>query len=196
MITTIHTAPAVEPVTVAEAKAHLRIEDEFTADDAYITALLLAAREHVEQITSRKLITQTWTLKLDRWPTADRIKLPFGNLQSVTSVVYLDEDGTSTTWGSAEYIVEPGDPGLVVLADGYTWPVSDLYPVHPIRVLFTCGYGLAVSVPAALKHAIKILVSDYYEHREDIFIESKTASASSLKILDRLIWPYRMGWFS
>lgn len=38
------TGPTVEPLTLEQVKAHLRIDTDITADDAMLTALIPAAR--------------------------------------------------------------------------------------------------------------------------------------------------------
>ena len=62
MKATLTVPPAGEPLTLAEAKPHLRVD--LNDDDALITALISAAREQVEFLTGQRLITQTWELEL------------------------------------------------------------------------------------------------------------------------------------
>lgn len=88
------TPPTSDPVSVAEAKQHLRAVD--SDEDEYIGTLITAAREQVEDITRRALMTQTWDYFLDEWPDDDYITLPWGKLASVTSVKYKDSDGVET----------------------------------------------------------------------------------------------------
>lgn len=191
MKTSIVTAPAAEPVSLADAKLHLRIETAYTADDAYITALITLAREYVELVTNRKLITQTWKYYPEHWPCRDYIDIPFGKLQSVTSIAYYDTDGSATTLSASKYIVESAtDPGRVVLAYGETWPSDALYPSNPIHIQFVCGYGLAGStVPTPIIQAIKIMVSDMYEQRESAIVGR---SVLITKVIDNLLFPYRL----
>jgi uncharacterized phiE125 gp8 family phage protein len=182
-------APAVEPVTVAEAKAHMRVD--ISDDDDYITALIVAAREYIEGATRRALITQTWRYSLDGWPDGDEIVLPKPPLQSVTSIVYKDEDGTANTWSSSGYIVDTdSDPGRVVLAYGESWPSVTLYPAAPIQITYKAGYGdAAANVPGHLRHAIKFLVAHWYENREPVTV-GQVARDVPLAV-DSLIWLYR-----
>lgn len=139
MHATIVSQPTGMLVSLAEAKAHLRVDH--TGDDGYIQALIMAAIGQAEDITRRKFLTQTWDAYFEEWPD-DYFTLPFGNLQSVTSVKYLDEEGTESTVDSSDYIVGTGgDPGRVVLAYNASWPTSTLYPSDPITIRFACGYG-------------------------------------------------------
>lgn len=140
------------------------LEDDLIAE--YITT----ARMDVENDMSRKIITQTWDYCPKRWPSSDRIKLPFGNLQSVTSVSYKDSAGTETTLtAGTDYIVEQnGDQcGFVVLPYQGSWPSASLYVSNPIRIRFICGYGLASSVPSQIKQAIKRRVINLYMNKGD-----------------------------
>ena len=167
METTLNTAPTVEPVSLTEIKRHVRIEPNDEDNDIYLYNLISVAREQVEMITWRKLITQTWYGYLNDWPSGDYIELPFGSLQSVTAVRYTDVDASQSTWSSAEYIVGTDyQKGRITLADGYAWPNENLYPSNPIEIEFVCGYGLADSVPNQIKHAIKLMVAELYENRE------------------------------
>jgi len=173
METVLKTAPVAEPISLDEAKRHARIDIDETDHDDYLHDLIVVAREQVEMITWRKLVTQTWYAYLQRWPGGNYIELPFGKLQTGTApiIIYTDVDGTPTTWSSAEYIVDANyQKGRITLADGYTWPNETLYPSNPIRIEFICGYGLAVSVPPQIKHAMKIIVSELFENRETSLI--------------------------
>lgn len=161
------TPPALEPVTTAEAKSHMRVD--IGDDDGYIEDdLIPAARIYFEETAWRALITQTWRLNLDEWPESNEIELPRSPLQSVTSVVYKDADGTPATWPTSSYIVDTdSEPGRIVLADGESWPNVTLYPANPIVITFVAGYGNAASdVPAQMKRCIKLLIAHWYENRE------------------------------
>jgi len=191
MKTTLETAPAAEPVSTAEAKTHMRIASSYTSDDTYISSLITIAREHIENVTWRKLITQTWNYYLDSFPSGGYINIPFGSLQSVSSVVYTDSDGDNTTWSSSEYIVDTGSIiGRVVLAYGYTWPNFTAYPSNPIKIQYVCGYGdTGASVPDSLLHAIKLLVADMYENREILIPNVQFANSQTF---ESLIQNYRI----
>jgi hypothetical protein len=89
-------APAVEPLTLEEAKNHLRVDADIDEDDALINNLIAAARQDCEKFQNRAYITQTWELWLDAWPEKDYIELPLPPLQEpavtagsfVTGAVY------------------------------------------------------------------------------------------------------------
>ena len=157
-----------------------------SAEDDLLTALIQAAREQVEAHTRRALLTQTWDYYLDRFPSCDYIELPFGNLQSVTSVSYKDDDGTETTMVvTTEYLVETNGAqhGRIVLPYGVPWPSpSTYYPSNPIKIRFICGWTAAASVPSTIRTAVKFLCSEMYENRGESVIgqtvvQNKTVDA-------------------
>ncbi len=139
-LTTI-TPPYLEPITLNEAKLHLR-RDDITADDALITALIAAARTHLENVTSRAFNQQTLELVFDDWPCEDSISIPRPLLQSVSSIKYTDSSGTETTWTTADYIVDTDSkPGRVSLAYNAVFPNATLRPVAAIKVRYVAGHG-------------------------------------------------------
>ena len=168
METTLKTAPAKEPVSIDDVKKHLRVDDDYMDDDSLITSMIPEARQWVEEYLWRKLISQTWYAYLPYWPSVDYLELPFGELQSVTTVKYTDTDAAQSTWDAAEYIVGTDYlKGRITLGYGYTWPNDTLYPSNPIEVEFICGYGdNAPDVPGNIKRAIYIMISEMYENRE------------------------------
>jgi uncharacterized phiE125 gp8 family phage protein len=143
-----------------------------SAEDDLLTAIITASREYVEDITRRALLTQTWDYCLSEWPTSDFIKLPYGNLQTVSSIKWKDTDGTETTLTlTTDYLVETNGEmiGRIVLPYGVSWPTGDLYPSNPITIRFVCGWTAATLVPYKIKVAIKLLCAKFYESRgEDV----------------------------
>lgn len=161
-------APTIEPVGMEEMRLHLGVDG--SDNDDLIEALIVTAREHAEDVTWRKIMTQTWVICLDEWPQEDYIELPYGNLQSVSSVKWKDSDGTETTLTpTADYLVEKnGDQkGRIVLPYGESWPSGELYPSNPITITFVCGWSARADVPKKIRHAIKMIVADLYLHRGD-----------------------------
>ena len=191
------TAPVKYPITLEEAKNHLNLDLDLTDDDDYIKTLIAAATQSAEQFLHRRLITQTWYLYLNKWWLFDRLVMPFGRLQSVTSIKYKDQDGDETTWDSSEYIVNiDSDPGEIILGYNESFPTDTLYPSNPITIEFICGYGLSGSdVEDNIKHAIKLIISDLYENREAIVITGGTASLFELPTIINLLTPFKIDWF-
>jgi uncharacterized phiE125 gp8 family phage protein len=133
--------PARYPITLAEAKKQCEIDDADTAHDTYVSALIMAATSSAEQFLHRRLVSQTWKYYLDCWPITDFFRLPFGRLQSVASIKYINSAGNEITWDISEYIVDTeSEPGEIKLGYEKVWPNAILYPVNPIKIEFTCGY--------------------------------------------------------
>jgi uncharacterized phiE125 gp8 family phage protein len=182
------TGPATEPVSLAEAKTHLRVDHN--ADDAQIATLITAAREHCEKIAWRAFITQTLELSLSGWPRDNLIRLPMPPLVSVTSIVYYDEYNAAATMPNTDYIVVTDtEPGLITLARDKTWPTPTLRTVAPIRVRYVAGYGAAVNVPSRYRQAILLLVGHWYENREAVnignIVNTLPMAVDSLLLSDR-----------
>ena len=162
----LQTGPATEVLSVLDAKAHLRVT---TADeDAYIEALVGASRTWFEEQTSRALITQTWDLWLDGWPFAREIELPRPPLQTVTSVVYYDQDDAEATFASSNYLVDADATiGRVILNATASWPTTSLRPAKGVRVRFVAGQGDDVTDVSEIdRMAVRLLVSHFFELRE------------------------------
>ncbi len=165
------TAPAVEPVTLAEAKAHLRVDT--ATDDAYIGSLITAAREWVEQYLDRTLVHTQWVMRFDKFPpdgTHD-IELPrppmaTAGTTTAVALTFTFENGTTSTYSTASYRVDrDGVPGTVKTLYGQTWP-PHLQDDNAISVTWWGGYGaIGTSVPAAIRHAMLMLVGMWYERR-------------------------------
>lgn len=160
------TPPAIEPVSLAEAKSHLRVDG--TDEDDLITGWITTAREYAEGYQNRTYITQTWELWLDCWPRGDYIRIPRPPLQVVASVKYYGTDGTEYTMDPGDYIVDAvSEPGRVALGYGKTWPATTLRPVNGIVARYTAGYGDgAEDVPKMVKQAILLMVGHWYRNRE------------------------------
>lgn len=165
---TVVTAPSIEPVTLSEAKAHLRVDSDITAEDTLITALIKAARETAEGRTWRAFLEQTLLLTLDDWPEGDVIELPRPPLIEVDSVQYYDVDGVLQTMAEADYQVDAtSEPGRVMPAYDGSWPSLREVP-NAVQIQYTAGYGdEAGDVPQKLKQAILLILGAWYAQREE-----------------------------
>ncbi len=182
------TPPEVEPVTLEEAKAHLRLDGD--ADDAYVSALVTAARERVELFLRRALITQAFEYTIDGFPARQVIDLPNPPLQSVESIKYIDTAGNVQTIAPEDYVADASsnEIGRVALAWNRFWPITRC-SINSVIIQFTAGYGDAgEDVPQAIRQGILIEVSNLYENREDVIIGQ---NISMLSLSERLLWPYR-----
>lgn len=158
-------APSVEPVTLAEAKLHCKVDG--TDDDALITSLIATARKQAEQRTNRALITQQWEYTLDSFPA--RIDLPKPVLASVQSVKYLDGDGALQTLASTEYQVVTSElAGYIQPAYGKSWPSCRVQP-DSVVVAYTAGYGTSLSSEEqGIKSWMLMAIGTLYNQREAI----------------------------
>lgn len=189
----LKTAPTVEPVTLTEVKAQLRIDG--TDEDTYLELLISAARDYIEQYTARALLNQTWYAYLDKFPTTrEVIYLPKSPLSSVSSIKYTDNDGVTQTWGSSNYVVDAqtSSPARISLAYNTAWPTSVRPQANAVVIEFVAGYGAtAASLPAGIRQAALILIAHWYENREAVVIGSTGSSVpmscESLLSLHRII---------
>ena len=156
-------AAAGEPLSLEDAKAQLRVDG--TTEDDLVGDLIAVARAHVESRTGTRLVTQTVTVRTDDWNDLER--LPIGPVQSITSVSYVDTDGEAQTVSADVYEarLEGLEPSL---ATKYmqTWPQSRSGSL--VTVTAVVGYGAAGSQPPETIHAIRLILSDLYAHRETV----------------------------
>ena len=158
------TAPAVEPLTVADAVtlAHLRVDSSEL--NAAIALYIAAARRQAEHITERALITQTWELALDAYPAAE-IRLPRPNLLSIVSVKYDDVNQVEQTLLNTAYTADTySQPGWVLPAYGTAWPTA-LAAANSVRIRYTCGYGpTAADVPEGIRQWMLLQVRNMVDN--------------------------------
>ncbi len=165
----LSSAPATEPVTLAEAKTHCRVDATVTADDTLITSLIQAARETCEKRMGQAFVTQTWKMSLDRFASWG-IVLPLPPVQSIASITYTDLNGATQTLSPTLYLLdaESRPARLTPSYLGY-WPATR-YLVNAVQISFVAGYGAASAVPESIKTAIKLLTTHWYENREAVVI--------------------------
>lgn len=163
----LSTAPTGDVVDLADVLDHLRVSDE--SEYTYLAALVDRAVRWVERRTQRQLLTATWKLYLDAFPTEIQLrKLP---VASVTSIQYVDLDGDTQTLSSSSYQTDYASedrPGRIMPAYGYSWPNTRSSIYNAVTVTFTAGYGAASAVPETIKQAIMMLAGHWYDHREAV----------------------------
>ncbi len=164
-------APTLKPLSVADVKAHLGVSvSEF---DAQLESLLNRAIEWLENRTDRALLTQTWRVKLDRFPSKE-IALPRAPLQSVSSIQYVDTDGATQTWSSSSYDVDTdSEPGVVRLAWQESFPQTRAID-RAITIDFVAGWTAAV--PEAAIGALLLWI----ENEWDCPTDARQAAAEAL----------------
>jgi uncharacterized phiE125 gp8 family phage protein len=181
-------SPAIEPVTLAEAKLHLRVDS--ATEDALISSLILTSRLHVETALDLALITQSWSYFIDRWPADPVITLPVRPVQSITAIRLYADDGTYETIAPARYTLDGAStPARLIRRDASTFQKPKRI-ANGIEIAFTAGYGnTAADVPAPIRHSILLLVAHWYEHREIVDAEPSAVRIPSL--VSTLLTPYR-----
>lgn len=185
MNTVLVTPPAGLPVSLAEVKNLLKIEDSVTEDDALTMALLRGAVEYAEMYQGRRFITQTWDLILDDFPCGV-IEIPYGTLQSVTSISYYDTANVLQTWSASNYQVDTGSViGNVSTVYGVTYP-STYERYDAVKVRFVCGYGTdPADVPETTRLGVLLLIKEWYDKRgQDV----------NLDAAEMLLYPQRIAW--
>lgn len=163
----VSTQPTVEPVSLVEAKLHLRVDN--SAEDALITSQIISARQWVENYLKRPLITQTLTLYADVFESHMELT---PNLQVVNSIKYLDQNNILQLLPDTNYNVFIRQlVGYVMPADGISWPAVKYQP-ESVQIEFVAGYGDSVAVHETIKQAILLMVGTSYSQREDHKLET------------------------
>jgi uncharacterized phiE125 gp8 family phage protein len=176
-------APAVEPVTLAEALAHTRVDD--SADNSLVQALIVAARRAAEAYTRRAFISQSWAMYLDQAPAGNFLEIPKAPLIGISSIQTFTDADVATTFASSNYYVDLiTKPGRVVLRTAASWP-TPTRAASGFVVNFRAGYGATGShVPADIRQAILMIVSHLYENRGD-------AESDMPRVAQMLLEPYK-----
>lgn len=191
MTTVRVTAPATVPITLAEAKAHLRVDA--SDEDTLISSLIDAAVSHVdgEGLLGRAMITQTWA----EWVTASPgyVRLPMGPFQSLTSVEYYDSDNALQTATLSDFETWlDGDFVRVKPKEGSLWPTAFSRP-DAIKITYVAGFGNEASdVPQGIRQALLMLIGHWYENR--IAVSEARLSVVPIAV-DALINNERVGWY-
>ncbi len=187
-------APQQEPVSLDEAKAHLRVETD--DEDGLIDGLIVAARELVETTTRRAVMPQTWDLVLDGFCASEYYRdgaliLPKPPVTAVSSISYVDTTGTTQVLPSSQYRTElPAGPkamrARITEAYGVSWP-STRAVMGAVTIRFVCGYANEGAVPYGIKAAMLLLIGHWYARRE---ASSDGAIGETVPGVESLLWPY------
>ena len=156
--------PALEPLTLGEAKAFLRIDTD--AEDALMSALIAAARRVVEAATGRALLAQSWRIVRDAWPPSGVFALPVAPVRALLAARVRAADGTAQELDlTLLRLVTARTPALVHLdpaqmpQPGARWA--------GIEIEVSAGYGeLAADVPEDLIQAVRLVLAHFHEHRD------------------------------
>lgn len=197
MSLTLVTPPVGEVLSLREVKEHLRIDHAH--DDVYLLGLIRAATAHVEGPNGwlgRALLTQTWDEFFHCFPyggSYDGLSLALSPIQSVTSIAYIDSNGTPQTWLSTEYAPDlKSEPAWIYPAPGFSFPSTRRVP-NAVTVRYVAGWLTRAVVPQSIRQGLTFLVAHWYEHREPVVVGGGVASSVTLPMhVDALLAPYRV----
>lgn len=180
--------PTVEPITLAEAKAHLRVDA--SGEDSLIQSLIMASRLHIEAALDLALITQSWRHQRDVWPPSRVLILPLRPIQSLTAVTLHDDDATSRTLDVGDFVVDGhANPARLVWRGNGAVPAAGII-ANGIEIDIVAGYGdAATDVPQPIRQALLLLIAHWYENREPVEIGA-TATTIPASVSE-LLMPYR-----
>lgn len=183
MSITVITPAAAEPITVAEARKHCRIDADISEHDDLLGVFIQAARERAEQETGRALITRTVRLIV---PATARLVLRPAPLGEVTEVKLIDEDGAETTVAAGDRRLDQTGPLPVLLLNTLT------AGAYALQVTMTVGYGTSGdAVPAAIRSWILMQVAALFENRESVVV-GQSVNTLPLPFVDGLLDPFRV----
>lgn len=182
--------PSAEPVSLAEVKAHCRVDGD--AEDTLLASLALAARMHVERALGVALIAQGWSLFLDRWPDRAWVDLPLAPVIGVDAVRLHRADDSFTTADAGLFQLDgAGARPRLARRDGGVWPLPGR-AVNGVEIAFTAGYGpTADDVPMPVRLAIKMLAAHWFEMREPVVIGGGDSATPVPMSVAGLLSPYR-----
>lgn len=176
--------PAVEPITLAEARSYLRLDG--SDEDELVAALVVAARLTVERATRLLLIEQRWRYRVDRWPAGRTVALPLSPVMAVEAV-RVTLAGAAVASAAAEdlRLDASADPARLLVAASVADPAATR---GGIEIDLVCGFGAAAAaVPEPLRLAIRRLVAHWFERRGD---DDRPASAGLTDEVAVLVAPF------
>lgn len=201
MILNLITPPSEEPLTLEEVEGQVRLPGQLADEAEFAQGLISAVRELAESVTKRALITQTWEMILDDFPNGrEEIVIPLPPLQTINSIIYIDNQGNVQTMDALDYRVVLNKSGYsyVMPVYGKYWP-NTLNDIAVIKVNFVCGYGpidpsTELNIPKPILQWMKINFANLFENRESVVIEASRAVLmdTTPMIADGLIANYRM----
>lgn len=182
----IITPNTTQVLQLADVKKHLQIDASFTDDDAMLTAIMTAVRKHTEEYLGRFLLTTTIEQYYSKWH-AGGLVLFFTPVTSVASVKYFDTEGAEQTLSTDVYETDASqEPSLLLNKWNQEFPALRGHH-NDVTVRYVCGYASAADVPESIKQAMLLMVTSYYEHRDDAVKRMPTTS-------EYLLRNYRVQW--
>ena len=155
----------IEPITIEEAKLHLRVDGN--GEDSLISSLISVSREYCENFTGRAVSVQTFEGVLPSFPSEKRIELPMPPLKEVAYVRYVNSKGEDVELSEGEdyLVITKVEPGVIYPVISKPWPVDLWDRPDAVRVKFTAGYDV---IPNIIRQAMLLLIGHFYENREAV----------------------------
>lgn len=149
--------PATEPLSLAEVRTFLRIDG--ADEDSLLDELIATSRMLAEEVTGKSMITQSWKIAYDDCAPAE-VMLPYGPVQSITSVKSIDEDGNETVVAATSYHLNAAKDTLVF---------ESVPSGHRVEIVVVTGFGnAATDVPSSIRQGMLVHVANLYEHRDSM----------------------------
>ena len=183
----LRSGPNLEPVTIEEVKAHLRVDG--SDEDALLASLVLTSRLHIEAALSIALVAQSWRMVLDVWPKNGIVAMPIAPVMMIEDVRVIAANGDVNTVAADTYHLDvAGRPRRLMPLAG-AWP-SPGRRTAGIEIDLIAGYGAtAADVPAPIRQALLLLIAHWYEHRDPFEIGAPQTNVPNA--VSRLLGPYR-----
>ncbi len=179
-----------EPISLSEAKSHLRIINENTDSDTEITRLMATARAATEKYLGSSLVDKVLVGYFDEF-TETATQLKDGPVRSITAIKYIDENGIEQTLSSQIYkLYDHNKLSFVALAFGQSWPKTQKTQ-NAVKIEYMAGYADPSQVPEPIRHAILLQISDLYENRTGQVDRQLTENKTVCSLLN----PYRLSDF-
>lgn len=177
--------PSAEPITLAQAKSHLRIEQDLTDFDTEITEAIQDARAYLEDGWGLKIMPQKWTMTLQQFPRADTIRLEYGPVKSVDTFTFTDTTGAdfSLIEGTDFLTRLAKKPVEIILPFGKIWPATILQTADGVQLGLTMGFAVNDSpslkpLPPQLRRALYLLLGHFYENRSAVTVGTLNVSTN------------------
>lgn len=167
----IKTAATTYPITLEELKQHLRLPNAYVAEDAFLNFAIKVATAFAEKQTNRQLMSATWFLFLDEFPSGrNTILLNRTPIQTISSITYTDTAGESQTIDPDQYVLNNSEePAILQPISGTTWPTA-INQVASVCIEFVSGYTEAAKVPENTRMGMFLIAADLWANRETIVI--------------------------
>jgi uncharacterized phiE125 gp8 family phage protein len=187
MISYLLAGPAVEPLTLAEAKAWLRVDGD--AEDGLLATLIAAARIHLESTTGTALLAQSWRVVLDCWPADRVVRLPVAPLRSLTAIRAYDAEGEAHIVPLAQFQAETAVAPARLLLPATIDGMPALRERLGLEIDYKAGCAEnAADVPQDLRQALLVLVAHWFENRDAVIVAGSGAVVPAG--FDRLVAGY------